>query len=92
MPVEIIKDPKTEAANVDMVVCIRVADKPLTPEMKGVTADHCSECGEEVWVAPTSPTQPKRVCAQCADKLISEDGVEPHVLVSQHYVRRWFSH
>jgi formylmethanofuran dehydrogenase subunit E len=93
MPVEVIKDPKAEAADVDMVVCIRVIDKPLTPEMaaKGVVTDDCSECGEKVWVAPTSPSEPKRVCSQCADKLIREDGDEPHILVSEQYMRRWFS-
>ncbi len=89
MPVEIIKNPKTEAANVDMVICIRVFDSPTAKGPGTVIAD-CAECGEKVWVAPSSPTGPKRVCSQCADKFIGEDGDEPHILVSESYVRRWF--
>ena len=72
MEVKVLKS-KEEAELSHFLVCTRVENHPIPPG-DGATTDTCCECGELVWVAPTSPKEPKRICMTCVQvKLNDED-------------------
>lgn len=80
---KIITDPRVEAAHVDFVVCLRVADLPNPSSLKFPHKELCRDCGHEIWVASTSPTKPKKLCASCVLLRIERDGEAAQLLISQ---------
>lgn len=82
MPMKVVGNPEVDAADVDFVVCHRVIDLPI-PATEGATIEHCTKCGERVWIAPTSPKKPPKVCFPCGMALVEADGEEPQVFVSK---------
>jgi hypothetical protein len=83
MTIKVVKDPFSEAEIADFVVCYRVQDlkQPAVPAYKA----HCKDCGQEVWVALTTPTGPPKLCIPCAKPLLENDD-DTVVLVSQRQV------
>lgn len=53
-----------EAETVDAVVCMPVAETKLV--MKNSHRTNCAWCGVEIWVAPSSPSKPMKICLFCA--------------------------
>ena len=55
-----------EAEQCDLVVCMRVSEARLIAP--GSTQQACHDCGHPIWVAPTSPAAPIKVCVHCAEQ------------------------
>lgn len=68
MPIAIVTDPMLQAALADCVACHRVADLPV-PRREGCLQQQCADCGAAIWVAPTSPKAPRKICAACVGDL-----------------------
>lgn len=62
--VMITDDPIREAADADVVVCVRCEDMSSRPA-KAAQVKTCSKCKKEVWFAPNSPTEPPIMCVPC---------------------------
>lgn len=69
--VEVVDDPRTEANEADMVVCHRITDIEM-PMAIHAAIGYCRDCKQRVWVAPSSPTKPPKVCIHCAKIAIAK--------------------
>lgn len=61
MSIEIVSEEEAEKA--DAVMVIRVKDAKRVASGSVIT--QCSLCHEDVWLAPTSPVKPRKVCVDC---------------------------
>jgi hypothetical protein len=52
-----------EAEKCDVVVCLRVSDKPIPEQVSKI--ERCALCHARIWVSATSPKKPPRWCLQC---------------------------
>jgi len=68
MSVEIKVISEAEAEKADYVVCSRVCDGGF-PVMPNSYKARCFSCDTEVWVSPSAPLTPPRVCFVCACEL-----------------------
>lgn len=80
MTIKIVPTPE-DADHANIVVCMRVSILPIPYVQAEI--EHCSKCNERIWVSLTSPKSPPRVCFQCAEQLIKEDGDEPTIMVTE---------
>lgn len=78
---EVLDDPKREARECDLVVCHLVKDLPV-PRVAGAVIHHCRDCGDRIWVAPSSPEKPPKLCVWCAKKLIAADAEDVVIQMS----------
>lgn len=57
-----------------ILICHRVADLPIPYAAGTIKICICTQgCLERVWVADSSPTHARPVCAQCAHELMKND-------------------
>jgi len=83
-PIDIISDPKYQAAKADYVVCRRVSG---WPDVTGSRRAVCCACPEEIWISPNSPAEPKKICDECwATLLARQPGERPNYLATS---RAW---
>lgn len=85
MPSKIIKNPTTEAADAEFIVCFRVADLPIPYVPAQIMA--CTECGARVWLADNSPQNVPIICDHCAKIAIAKDGEEPMLYMTERQAR-----
>lgn len=75
--IKIITDPRREAAEVDFVVCHRIADLPIPT--RPAHEERCSQCRERIWVGERAPVTPPRLCVYCG---LAKSGDVAMVLVT----------
>ncbi len=56
---------QAEAEQADFVVCMD-APAGTQPPAPGSERTTCSGCGKALWIHPTSPRTPPRICFTCA--------------------------
>jgi hypothetical protein len=67
IPIDIVSGEEAEQA--DIAVCVLATVKtPFTDNLIGV----CSDCGREVQHRPHLPKAPRKICMDCAAKLMKE--------------------
>lgn len=70
-----------------VIICRRTSEgQAHVPSVK----DTCSECGEEIWIAHSSP-QARKICTVCAVKLLPEEiQVMPPTLAQQEELAAYY--
>ncbi len=85
--VQVLKD-LAEAADAQAVVCTKVTTLPIP--VVPATIQHCSACGERIWLADNSPRGIKLICYECIEPdLIAEieKGEEVTVSMTEYSAR-----
>lgn len=82
----VVDDPKHDATEAAAVVCHRVSDMPI-PRMAFSLMDSCSICGERIWVAPTSPSKPPKICWPCGHDIIRKRAGDVGIMLSKNTVQ-----
>jgi hypothetical protein len=67
-PVTIHVVSEAEAEKANYVVCVRVCDTGF-PDIPNSYKANCFACGAPVWVAPSAPMMPARICLICAGRM-----------------------
>lgn len=79
--VEFVTDPKTQAAEADMVVGVKVKDQPIPG--RPAHLEVCEACHERIWISDIAPVGPPTRCYQCGIALMEEIEKEGSEIVLQ---------
>lgn len=67
--IDVVDDATSERAS--YVVCTRVIDAIGEPRVPNSYQIACCGCFQLVWVAPSSPLKPPKICVQCAAQVVT---------------------